>query len=52
MNETENEIDPELNDLMTADPIELEELEGIFEPFKNQKSTGNDGINTELLKLK
>jgi hypothetical protein len=29
-NETENEIYPELNDLMTVIPTKLEELEGII----------------------
>jgi hypothetical protein len=29
-NETENEIDPELNDFLTVDPIEMDELEGIL----------------------
>jgi hypothetical protein len=49
-NETENEIDLELNDLLTVDPIELYELEGILKLFKNKKSPGNAGMNIELLK--
>jgi hypothetical protein len=49
-NKTENEIDPELNDLLTVDPIEVNELEGILKSFKNKKSPGNDGMNIELLK--
>jgi hypothetical protein len=48
--ETENEIDPELNGLLTVDPIELDELEGILKSFKNKTSPGNDGMNIELLK--
>jgi hypothetical protein len=39
-----------LNDLLTVKPIKLEELEGILKLFQNQKSPGNDGMNTELLK--
>jgi hypothetical protein len=49
-NETENEIDPELHDLLTVDSIELDKLEGIRKLFKNKKSPGNDGMNIELLK--
>jgi hypothetical protein len=49
-NETENEIDPELNDLLTVDRIALDGLEGILKSFKNKKSPGNDGMNIELLK--
>jgi hypothetical protein len=45
-----NEIDPELNDLLTVDPIELDKLDGILKSFKNKKSPDNDGMNTELLK--
>jgi hypothetical protein len=48
--QTENEIDPELNDLLTVDPIELNELEEILKSFKNKKSQSNDGMNSELLK--
>jgi hypothetical protein len=44
------ETDQELDDLMTADLTELEELKGILKSFKNKKSPGNDGMNTELLK--
>jgi hypothetical protein len=49
-NETENEIDPELNVLLTDDPIELDELEGILKSLKNKKSPGYDDMNIELLK--
>jgi hypothetical protein len=35
---------------MTADPTELEELEGILKSLKNKKFQDNDGMNTEHLK--
>jgi hypothetical protein len=40
-NETENEVNPELNKISTFDPIELEELEGMFKLFKNKKYPAN-----------
>jgi hypothetical protein len=48
--ETENKFDPELNDLLTVYPIELDKLERILKSLKNKKSPGNDGMNIELLK--
>lgn len=45
-----NETDPELNNLMTVDPKELEELQGIFKSLKNTKSSGSDGMIIEILK--
>jgi hypothetical protein len=36
--------------LLSVDPIEVDELEGILKSFKNKKSPGSDGINTEPLK--
>jgi hypothetical protein len=47
---SENEIDPELNDLLTVDPVELDELEEIRKSFKDKESPGNDDMDTELLK--
>jgi hypothetical protein len=46
----QNEIDPELNDLLNVDPIEPDKLEGILKSFKNKKSPVNDSMNIELLK--
>jgi hypothetical protein len=48
--ESQNETDPELNYLMIADPIELEELEETSKSFWNRKSPGKDGMNTGLRK--
>jgi hypothetical protein len=45
-----NETDSELNTLMTVGPNEQEELQGILKSLKNKKSSGSDGMNTEILK--
>lgn len=45
-----NETDPELNNLIIVDPIELEELQGILQSLKSKRSSGSDDMYAEIMK--